>query len=112
MTNMTQERMRADWTATKDIAGFQELLKDETEDGRYNILSLLLSDEFAKFKTEAEVPKPFQTDSKRAIVNLGNPLVGLLFGALIVVGTMGGFFLWDNLQGSVDARTAISMGPT
>jgi len=34
MTNMTQERMRADWTATKDIAGFQELLKDETEDDR------------------------------------------------------------------------------
>jgi hypothetical protein len=112
MTNMTQERMRADWTATKDITGFQELLKDETEDGRYNILSQLLSDEFAKFKTEAEVPKPFRTDSKRAIVNLGNPLVGLLLGALIVVGTMGGFFLWDNLQGSVDARTAISMGPT
>ena len=108
---MTQERRRADWTATKDITGFQELLKDETEDGRYNILSQLLSDEFSRFRTEAEVPKPFKTDPKRAIVNLGNPLVGLLLGALIVVGTIGGFFLWDNLQGSADARTAISMGP-
>jgi hypothetical protein len=57
MKKMTQEELRADWIATKNIAGFQELLKIETDDGRYRILSQLLADEIAKFKkpqTEAQ----------------------------------------------------------
>lgn len=103
MTKKTREQMQAEWIATKNIVGFQELLKSETDDGKYNILSQLLSEEFAKFKHEAEAPR---SDPKSAIVNLGNPLAGLFLGALMIVGTMGGFFLWDNFQDRADAHTA------
>jgi hypothetical protein len=50
MTKMTQEQMQTDWTATKNIVRFQELLNSETDDGRYRILSQLLVEEFGKFK--------------------------------------------------------------
>ena len=55
MTKMTREELQADWTATKNIVRFQELLNGETDDGRYEILAQLLADEFEKFeKTQAE----------------------------------------------------------
>ncbi len=100
--------MRADWTATKNIAGFQEMLNGETDDGRYKILSQLLSDEFGKFKNpQAEAAKSIQPDSDRAVVNLGNPLTGLLLGALMIAATMGGFFMWDNYQSGADAKATV-----
>jgi hypothetical protein len=49
MTKMTQEKMEADWIATKNIVRFQKLLKSETDDARYRILSQLLAEEFRKF---------------------------------------------------------------
>jgi len=110
MAKMTQEQMQADWTATKNIVGFQELLNGETDDGRYRILSQLLSDEFGKFKKPRAEAKPLRPDSDRVDVNLGNPLAGFLLGALMIAGTMGGFFLWDNYQDAANARTVISTG--
>ena len=53
MTKMTREELQADWTATKNIVRFQELLNDETDDGRYEILAQLLADEFEKFKKKS-----------------------------------------------------------
>ena len=50
MAKMTTEQMQGDLSAIKNIAGFQELLNSETDDGRYKILSQLLSDEFGKLK--------------------------------------------------------------
>ena len=109
MTKTTQEQMQADWAATKNIAGFQELLKNETDDGRYSILSQLLSDECQKFKKpQAAAPAPLEPRPERAVVNLGSPLVGLFLGVLMIVTTMGGFFLWDNYQNVADAKTATS----
>lgn len=105
MTKKTQEQMQADWTATKNIAGFQGLLNGETDDGRYKILSQLLSDEFGKFE-KPEAPKPPQRHSDRTVVNLGNPLTGLLLGALMIAATMGGFFVWDKYQSGADAKAA------
>ena len=111
MAKPTQEQIQADWIATKNIVGFQELLNGEIDEGRYKILSQLLSDEFEKFKKpQAEAPKPAQPDPDRAIVNLGNPLAGLLLGALMIAATMGGFFIWDNYQSGADARAAIIAG--
>jgi len=111
MTKPTQEQMQADWIATKNIVGFQELLSGETDEGRYRILSQLLSDEFEKFKKpQAEAPKPAQPDPDRAVVNLGNPLAGLLLGALMIAATMGGFFILDNYQSGADAKAAIIAG--
>jgi hypothetical protein len=111
MAKMTQEQMQADWTATRNIVGFQELLNGETDDGRYRILSQLLSEEFGKFKKpQAEAPKPPRCDSERAVVNLGNPLAGLLLGALMIASTMAGFFVWDNYQGDADAKTTVQIG--
>jgi len=109
MATKTQEQMQADWTATKNIAGFQEMLNGETDEGRYEILSQLLSDEFGKFKKpQAEAAKPIQSDSDRAIVNLGNPVTGLLLGALMIAATMGGFFVWDNYQARADATETVA----
>lgn len=108
MAKMTQEQMQADWTATKNIVGFQELLNGETDDGRYRILSQLLSDEFGKFKKPPAEAKPLQPDSDRIDVNLGNPLAGLLLGALMIAATTGGFFVWDNYQGGADAKAIVS----
>jgi hypothetical protein len=55
-TKMTQQELQADWSAMKNIVGFQELLNGETDDGRYSILSQLLAQQSAKFKKrQAEV---------------------------------------------------------
>jgi hypothetical protein len=54
MAKMTQEELQADWTATKNIVRFQELLNGETDDGRYEILAQLLANEFKKLKPQAE----------------------------------------------------------
>jgi len=111
MAKMTQEQIQADWTATKNIDGFQELLNGETDDGRYRILSQLLSEEFGKLeKPSAEASKSPRSDCDRAVVNLGNPLAGLLLGALMIAGTMAGFFVWDNYQGGADAKTTVQIG--
>lgn len=50
MTKMTLKEQQVDWIATKNTARFQELLNDETDDGRYRILSQLLAEEFGKIK--------------------------------------------------------------
>ena len=50
MGQMTKDELSADWVATQNIVRFQELLKRETDDGRYKILALLLANEFEKFK--------------------------------------------------------------
>jgi len=111
MAKMTTEQMQGDLSAIKNIAGFQELLNSETDDGRYKILSQLLSDEFGKLKKpQAEASKPPRSDCDRAVVNLGNPLAGLLLGALMIGGTVAGFFVWDNYQGGADAKTTVQIG--
>jgi len=108
MTKLTQEQVQADWIATKNIAEFQQLLNCEMDDGRYTILSQLLSDEFEKFKKPKEqAPTPLRPDPGSAIVDLGNPLAGVVLGALMITATVGGFFLWDNYQGSAGAQTAV-----
>jgi hypothetical protein len=111
MAKMTQEQMQADWTTTKNIVGFQELLDGETDEGRYSILSQLLADEFKKFKKpQAEAPSPPRSDSDSAVVDFGNPLAGLLLGALMIAATMGGYFLWDNYQSGADAKATVLIG--
>jgi hypothetical protein len=50
MGQMAKDELWADWVATQNIVRFQELLKRETDDGRYKILALLLANEFEKFK--------------------------------------------------------------
>jgi hypothetical protein len=93
MAKPTQEQIQAHWIATKNIAEFQELLNGERDEGRYRILSQLLSDEFEKFKNpQAEAPRRARPNPDRA-VDLGNPLAGLLLGALMIAATMGGFFI-------------------
>lgn len=49
-------------------------------------------------------------DSDRTVVDLGNPLAGLLLGALMIAATMGGFFLWDNYQSGADAKAIVLIG--
>jgi hypothetical protein len=110
MAKMTQEQMQADWTTTKNIVGFQELLNGETDDGRYNILSQLLSDEFRKFKRPQADATPRRPGPDSDAENFGNPLAGFLLGALMIATTMGGFFVWDNYQGGADAKAVISTG--
>ena len=98
MEKMTQERMHADWTATKNIVRFQELLNGETDEGRYRILSQLLSDEFETFKKpRKQAPTPLRPDPDGAIVDPGSPLAGAAMGALMIAATLGGFFLWGRL---------------
>jgi hypothetical protein len=52
---------------------------------------------------------PAEPDTERAIVDVGNPLMGFLLGALLIAGTMGSFFLWDKYQGGGDAKAGIMM---
>lgn len=49
MTNKTEEEVMADWITTQNIARFQDMLKDETDEGRHRILEGLLKDQFRKF---------------------------------------------------------------
>lgn len=105
MSKLTQEQMQADWKATKNIADFQELLNGETDGGRYRILSRLLSDEFEKLKKpQAKIPMSARVAPNPIIEDLGNPLMGILLGALMVSVSVGGLFLWDNHQGGPDAN--------
>ena len=99
MTKMTQGHDKA------DTAGFQELLNGETDDGRHSILSQLLSDEFNRFKPHAHASKSTGITSIRVIEDVGNPLKGIFLGAIMIVATMGGFFLWDIYQSASDAKT-------
>ena len=110
MAKMTQEQMQADWSATKNIVGFQDLLNGETDDGRYSILSQLLAEEFKKFKKpKAEALRSAGINSSRVIEDVGNPLMGIFLGALMIAATMGGFFLWDNYQGGADAKATVQI---
>ena len=45
--------------------------------------------------------------SDRVTVDIGNPAMGLVFGALLVAGSTGGFFLWEYYQNGVDAKAVI-----
>ena len=57
MIKTALEELQADWTATKNIVRFQELLNGETDDGRYEILAQLLADGFEKFKKPQAKPQ-------------------------------------------------------
>lgn len=46
----TTEELLADWIVTQNIVRFQELLKLETDEGRYRILATLLAGEFHKVR--------------------------------------------------------------
>ena len=106
MAKMTQEQKQADWTATKNIVGFQELLNGETDDGKYSILTQLLAEEFGKFKKpQVEPLRSGGISPDRVIEDTGNPLMGIFLGALIIAATMGGFFVWNDYQGGSSAKT-------
>ena len=49
---------------------------------------------------------PAEVGTERAVVDVGNPLMGFLLGALLIAGTMGSFFLWDGYQGGGTAKPA------
>jgi hypothetical protein len=49
MGHKTEEQVMADWVTTQNIVRFQEMLKDETDEGRYKVLEVLLQDQFRKF---------------------------------------------------------------
>ena len=102
MTKMTQEQMEADWFATRNIAGLQEQLNAETDDGKSSILTQLLAVEFAKLR----MPQSGVVASDRVTVDVGNPAKGIVFGVLLIAATTAGFFLWENYQGGADARAA------
>ncbi len=50
MEHKTKEDVRTDWIIAQNIPRFQELLKQETEEGRCRILANLLADEFGGTK--------------------------------------------------------------
>lgn len=50
MEKKTKDGLGAEWVATQNIGRFQEFLKAETDEGRYEILTVLLADEFEKLK--------------------------------------------------------------
>ena len=104
MTKMTQEQMEADWIATRNIAGLQQQLDAETDDGKSNILTQLLAVEFAKLRK----PQSGVIESERVTVDVGNPAKGIVFGILLIAATTGGFFLWESYQGGADARAAVA----
>lgn len=104
MTKMTQEQMEADWVATRNIAGLQEQLDAETDDGKGSLLMQLIALEFAKLrKSQSGV-----IESERITVDVGNPVKGIAFGILLIATTLGGFILWDIYQGDADAKAAVA----
>ena len=50
MGNKTKEELWAGWVTAQNIVRFQEILKGETDEGRYRILAHLLADAFDKSK--------------------------------------------------------------
>jgi hypothetical protein len=50
MEHKTEEDFRTDWIIAQNIPRFQELLKQETEEGRCRILASLLAGEFGGTK--------------------------------------------------------------
>ena len=52
---------------------------------------------------------PGKSSLDRVVVDLGNPVKGLLFGVLLIAGTMGSFFLLENYQDSADGKPAAIM---
>ena len=93
--------MQADWNATRNIVGLQQQL--DADDGKASVLTQLLADEFAQMRK----PQSGVIASDRVTVDIGNPAMGLAFGALLVAGTTGGVFLWEYYQKGVDAKAAI-----
>src|ERR1700733_4835873 len=107
MAKQTKERMWSDWVAIRNIVGFQELLKSETEDHKYKILATLLAAESAKPKEpQAEAPRSTKIDPDSVTVDVGNPLIGFLLGVLLIVGTMAILFGWEIYSGDADASMA------
>jgi len=89
--------------ATTRFSGLRSYRRQSSRDGRRT--------RFGKLeKPSAEASKSPRSDCDRAVVNLGNPLAGLLLGALMIAGTMAGFFVWDNYQGGADAKTTVQIG--
>ena len=103
MPKMTQEQMEADWLATRKIARLQEQLDAETDDGKSTILTQLLAVEFAKLRR----PQADVIACDRVTIDTGHPAKGIVFGILLIAATTGGFFLWENYQGSADARAGV-----
>ena len=101
MTRMTHKAVQADWNAPRNIVGLQQQL--DTDDGKSSVLAQLLADEFAQMRK----PQSGVIASDSVTVDIGNPAMGLVFGALLVAGTTGGFFLWEYYQKGVDAKAAI-----
>lgn len=104
MRKMIQERMEADWVATRNIARLKEQLNAETDDGKASILTQLLTLEFAKLRK----PQSGVIESDRVTVDVGNPAKGIVLGVLLIAATTGGFILWDIYQGDADAKAAVA----
>ena len=110
MAKTTQDHMPPCQPVPRDSTGFLEMVNAQTEEGKYGILSELLSEEFDKTATlPAEALKHAKKNPESVVVNFGNPLMGLLVGAAIIAVTTGGFFLWDNTQGTAAAEPIVSI---
>jgi len=46
MMKMPQQELRPDWLDTQNLTRFLDILNAETEDGKYEILTQLLANEF------------------------------------------------------------------
>ena len=64
-------------------------------------------DEFAKFKR----PQSGTIDADHVTVDVGNPIMGFVFGVLLIAATAGSFFLWESYQGGANARAAVVTAP-
>jgi hypothetical protein len=51
MLEKTKESIWADWVAKQDPGNFQEMLSAQTEDGKYQILAQLLSEELRNMRS-------------------------------------------------------------
>lgn len=50
MEKKNKQELWDEWIAVENIARFQELMKAETNEAKYNLLALLLAHEFEKLK--------------------------------------------------------------
>jgi hypothetical protein len=47
------------------------------------------------------------TGRNRAVVDVGNPLMGILLGVLLIAGTMAALFLWQSHQDGAVAEPVV-----
>jgi hypothetical protein len=48
-----------------------------------------------------------ESDLDKVIVDVGNPVLGILLGMLVIAGTMGSYYLWDYYQNGADVSPSI-----